>query len=343
MTHTHGGRRLAAAALTAAALVAPASAAAAPSVFSTTAKVIPAGQTPDATWTQANLDPQTRYSLNVNGFPVTLNETNGDLTGGVVGYDVLPPLYRNLFAKPRWLTEGATGAQPHATCDVAALTADSAVLAWQGDEPAYAYIPFQATSAGIGDDPAKWLPTVKTATGLTLTETTDLSAACTQLGGTFTAADTIVDKPAVLASGLTAPLETKVTELNTKVTDLTKAKSTADAQIAALKLEAAQFKLTIDANTLLARGLKATVTGPPNRPVFIRALVTQKQQKILKLKYQTLGTGTGATDAKGKGVVVIQPNKKTAGILQRWQVPIPVTFDALSGDRHTTLVQHLGG
>ncbi|UUY05366.1 hypothetical protein LRS13_07540 [Svornostia abyssi] len=348
MTDTNRGGRIAAAAI-AAALVFPAAADAAPSVFSTTAKVVPAGQTPDGTWTQGNLSDEERYLLNVGGFPLALSESNGKTTGGVVGYDVLPPLYRNLFGKPRWLTEGTTGAQPHATCDVAALNADAAILGWQGDEPAYGYVLFQATAAGLGDDPAKWLPKVKELTGLSLASTTNLTTACTSIGGTFVPADTVVAKSSDLASGLTAPLETKVADLtkakdtaDTKVADLTKAKAAADAEVKRLTLEATPFKVAVPSSATLQRGLDVNVTGPPNRPVFIRALVTEKQRRELKIPVKTLGTGTGFTDAKGKAKVIVQPRKDSAPVLLRWQVAIPVQIAAVSGDRQNTLVVSLG-
>jgi hypothetical protein len=338
----HPSRGQIAAAVMAATLAAPVAANAESSLFSSAAKVIPAGQTPDASWTQSSLGDEARYFVDVNGFPLVLKESNGVTGGGIVDFNVLPSAYRNLFSKSRWLDEGSTGAQAHATCDVAALDDPNVILGWQGDQPAYGYIPFQATSAGLGDDPASWLAKLKAATGLTLTATTDLAAACKSLGGTFAPADAVVATPASLATGLTAPLQAKIDSLTAAkaASDATAAKAQAD--VKRLALEASPFKLTVDSNTTLQRGLKVTISGPPNRPVFIRALVSDKQRRQLKIPFKTLGTGSGATDAAGKGVVIVQGRKDTAPVLLRWQTPVPVTLAAVSGDRQASPIAYLG-
>ena len=215
MTHPSRRRRArtALAAVAATALVAPAGALAAPSVFTQTAKVVPAGQTPTASWTQADLADQQQYLVSENGFTLALRESNGKLDHGVLSFDVLPSAYRALSPPARWLAESATGVQPHATCDAPALTTDAVVLGWQGAEPHYGYIPFQATSAGLGDVPSTWVSKVKAATGVTLTASTDLAAACAGIGGTFAPADTVVTSPATLAAGVTAPLQAEITKL----------------------------------------------------------------------------------------------------------------------------------
>ena len=121
MTHPSRRRRArtALAAVAATALVAPAGALAAPSVFTQTAKVVPAGQTPTASWTQSDLADQQQYLVSENGFTLALRESNGKLDHGVLSFDVLPSAYRALFTPARWLAESATGVQPHATCDAA--------------------------------------------------------------------------------------------------------------------------------------------------------------------------------------------------------------------------------
>jgi hypothetical protein len=359
MNRTHHTMRARFAGLVAlaAALAVPATAAALPSVFTTTAKVVPAGQTPEADWTQADLENDPRYLVTSNGFTYSLRESNGKLDGGILTFDRLPGAYRTLFETSRWLAEGATGAQPHATCDAASLTDEAVVLGWQGAEPSYAYIPFQATAAGLGDDPATWLGKVKSATGLTLTKDTDLAAACAGIGGTLIGADTVVEAAPAFAAGLTAPLEAKVAALETKVSGLegkvkdleaaaTKAdaaKAKADADIAKLKLEAAQFTLKVSSAATLARGLEVDVAGPPNRPVFVRVKVSEAQRRKLRIPYKTLGTGTGTTDAKGKIRVIVQPRANTAGVLLKQQTAVPVQVWGASGDRTAVLVVDLGG
>jgi hypothetical protein len=344
MTHPSRRRRarMALAAVAATALVAPAGALAAPSVFTQTAKVVPTGQTPTASWTQTDLADQQQYLVSENGFTLALRETNGKLGHGVLSYDVLPSAYRALFAPARWIAESATDVQPHATCDAPALTADAVVLGWQGAEPHYGYIPFQATSAGLGDDPATWISKVKAATGVTLTATTDLAAACAGIGGTFAPADTVVTSSAALAAGVAGPLQAKITELTTARDAALTAKAKADADVKRLTLEATPFTIKVPSSATLQRGLEVNVAGPPNRPVFIRVQISEAQRKKLKLRYRTLGTGAGKTDEKGKALVIVQPRKDTAPVLLRLVDALPTTVSAVSGDRAAALALDLG-
>jgi hypothetical protein len=344
MKHPSRRRRvrtaLAAAATTA--LVAPAGALAAPSVFTETAKVVGAGQTPTPSWTQTDLADQQQYLVTDNGFALTLRESNGKLGDGVLSFDVLPSTYRALFAPTRWIAESAADVQPHATCDAPALTADAVVLGWQGAEPHYGYIPFQATAAGLGDAPASWLGRVKAATGLTLTPATDLAAACTSIGGTFAPADTVVTTSAALAAGTATPLQTQITTLTAARDAALAAKAAADADVKRLTLEATPFAIKVPSSATLQRGLEVNVTGPPNRAVSVRVQVTEGQRRKLKLKFRTLGTGTGKTDDKGKTTVVVQPRKDTAKVLLKLVDALPTTVAATSGDRAAVLPLNLG-
>lgn len=342
--------RAAGIAAVAGALALPASASAASTVFTTTGKAVPAGQTATPSWTQSDLQSETQYLVSNNGFTLSLRESNGRTTGGALAYAALPSAYRNLIPKSRWLAEGDTGAQPHATCRVPSLDAQDVVLGWQGDEPSYGYIPFQATSAGLGDDPATWLPKVKAATGLTLTPTTDLAAACTGLGGTFAPADQVIATSDTFAAGLIAPLNDQIRSLTAakKASDDAKAaadaaRKAAEADVKRLTLEAQTFKISVNSAATLQRGLDVDVVGPPNRGVLVRVQFTEQQRKKFKLKYKTLGLGAGVTDAKGKVRVVAQPREDTAPFLLDQAIAIPVIITATSGDRSATIIQALGG
>ena len=334
--------RTALAAIATTALVAPAGALAAPSVFTQTAKVVPAEQTPTASWTQADLADQQQYLVSENGFTLALRESNGKADHGVLSFDVLPSAYRSLFAPARWIAESATGAQPHATCDAPALTTDAVVLGWQGAEPHYGYIPFQATSAGLGDDPASWVSKVKAATGVTLTASTNLATACAGIGGTFVPADTVVTSSAALAAGVAGPLQAKITELTTARDAALAAKAKAEADVKRLTLEATPFAIKVPSSATLQRGLEVNVAGPPKRPVFIRVQISEAKRKALKLRYRTLGTGAGTTDEKGKALVIVQPRKDTAPVLLRLVDALPTTVAAVSGDRAAALALDLG-
>jgi hypothetical protein len=344
MTHPSRRRRArtALAAVAATALVAPAGALAAPSVFTQTAKVVATGQTPTASWTQTDLADQQQYVVSENGFTVSLRESNGKLDHGVLSFDVLPSAYRALFAPARWIQESATGVQPHATCDAPALTADAVVLGWQGAEPHYGYIPFQSTSAGLGDVPSTWISKVKAASGVTLTASTDLAAACAGIGGTLTPADAIVTSSAALAAGVAGPLQTKITELTTARDAALAAKAKAEADVKRLTLQATPFTIKVPSSATLQRGLEVNVAGPPGRPVFIRIQISEAQRKKLKLRYRTLGTGAGTTDEKGKALVIVQPRKDTAPILLKLIDALPTQVTAVSGDRAATLPLDLG-
>jgi hypothetical protein len=322
--------------------VAPAGALAAPSVFTQTAKVVGAGQTPTASWTQADLTDQQQYVVSENGFTVAMRESNGKLGHGVLSFDVLPSAYRALFAPARWIEESATGAQPHATCDAPTLTTEAVVLGWQGAEPHYGYIPFQAASAGLGDVPSTWISKVKAASGVALTASTDLAAACAGIGGTFAPADAIATSATALAAGVTAPLQAKITELTTARDAALTAKAKADAEVKRLTLQATPFTIKVPSSATLQRGLEVNVAGPPGRPVFIRVQISEAKRKALKLRYRTLGTGAGTTDEKGKALVIVAPRKDTAPILLRLIDALPTTVTAVSGDRAATLALDLG-
>ena len=56
-------------------------------------------------------------------------------------------------------------------------TSEEAVRAWQGEDPFYAYVPFQKASAGLEDDPATWIAEVKERTGVDLATVADPVAA----------------------------------------------------------------------------------------------------------------------------------------------------------------------
>lgn len=333
---------IATAAAGACALAAPAAAGAAPVVFSTTAKLVPGGLTPTIATTPADLTDEPQYLLSNGGFTYSLRESNGQVTGGLLDTSKLPLAYRSVIPTSRWLTEAATGAQPHATCDVAALDDTAVVLGWQGSEPSYGYIPFQATSAGLGDDPASWLAKVKTATGVALTPATDLAAACAGIGGTFHPADTVVTPAAPFALGLTAPLNAQVAALNAKLATLTKAKADADAQIKDLKLQAATATVKVPSSATLQRGLEVDYSGPPGRPLFVRVWVAERERRELGIPLRTLGTGTATVGANGKIRVIVTPNPRTARVLLKQTTAVPVTLTAISGDRTVQLPLELG-
>ncbi len=194
-----------------------------------------------------DLQAQTRYVITNHGYSFVLRETNGATDKGMVNFARVPGAYRNQAGfepgaagtRTRLLSEADTGAQPHATCrGVSALSAETAVLGWQGSDPFYNYVPFQKAPAGLEDDPAAWIEDVQTLTGVNLanvsddptTAATELAGLCTGLGGTFTPADTIQTTASALASGTVFD----ATEpLNAQIADLTEAQIAAQDALAA--------------------------------------------------------------------------------------------------------------
>lgn len=250
------------AAVAAAALALPAAAAAHPSVYDTTARSVPSPA--PSPITAGDLQTQKRYVFSNHGYTAVFRETNGVTTMGGLNFAVLPGAYRNQASKlanfkEAWYVEGGTGVQVHATCQgVAALSSFEHIGSWQGTDPFYAYIPFQKTSAGFEDDPADWIPVVKTLTGVDLATVADPAAACAGLGGTYTAADAFNTPPTAanplapwttLSSSTiaeaTAPLDARITTLGGQVTAL-------EAKVASLEAaKAAAERATAEAQTAL--------------------------------------------------------------------------------------------
>ncbi len=142
-------RNLAVLAAAVAALVVPATVSAHPSVYTETATI---DTNPAAG--QYTLAQQTRHVVTNHGYTMLLRETNGATDKGVMDYSRLPGDYRAAIPGSQVLAEGDTGAQAHATCrGVAALSSESAIRGWQGADPFYNYVPFQATQRRPGGRP----------------------------------------------------------------------------------------------------------------------------------------------------------------------------------------------
>jgi len=213
-------------------LAIPASASAHPGVYEVTAKVAGSGcEYP----TTGCLTDQTQYAISNDGWAMGYKEDNGLASGpGMVNYKILPGTWRTPMTPEQKLTYPAaqTDVQPHATCLATKLVEPVVILAWQSSDPFFAYIPWQKISAGLGDEPSKWIPVVKAATaGLpgapaagvdlsALSTEAEFKAACEALpGGTgqYHKADTAseIDKAtaALKAQEAVAPFEAEVTSL----------------------------------------------------------------------------------------------------------------------------------
>lgn len=367
-------RPLGAAVLTALATLAiPAAAEAHPGIYRTTVKVLKANAaTPP---TQADLVDQVRYAIGNDGYAGVLRESNG-LTGrGMVNYLLMPsgtPSYRATLT-PEQKLANTSDAQAHATC-VADPTGDSGaaklnqttnILEWQrgsteaGTDPFYAYVPFQKATGGFGDTPSKWIALVKSVTGVDLDTATDLSAACTQIGGTYYLADAVQSTGKQFASANIAdevkaasdPLKAQADTLTAANAQLTTQVGSLLAQVAAANGAAASaqaqaasaatpLKLTIiskpAAGKLASSGLPVALAGAAGAAPRVRLLVGELKAKQLKLKSRVLATTSTTIKPDGTQSLSLKPAGAAATAIKRARGSLAVTVDALAGDRFSS-------
>jgi hypothetical protein len=314
----------AASALAALALAIPASASAVPSVTSVVGKLDAGGATFLTDPTGASLTSQTRYVVSADGYVRGFAETNGVTGGGVLDYSVLPAAFRAPMTgeDERTYAAAQTDVQAHATCSGVAALADGAnILAWQGREPSYDYIPWQTASAGLGDDPTKWIPVVRRATGVDLSAATDLRRACTDLGGTYHDADTSSSIADTLIANATAPLQRQMTTLQRQVDTVTRARAASDRAAAtardAQRLAEAAYQalftkpitLTLAAKRFaLGRGV-VMITGSPTDPVDVTLEIARKKARKLGLSSNVIAEVTGELNADGAALLTFKPDQ----------------------------------
>jgi hypothetical protein len=328
------------------ALAIPASASAVPSVTGVEAKLDTPGITFGTDPTGASLTSQVRNAVSIDGYAFEYAEDNGVRGGGIVNYAVLPTAYRADARPLDKLTYPAaqTDVQAHATCaNVPALSDNGNILAWQGSDPYYDYIPWQRTSAGLGDDPARWLGLVKTATGVDLATAADLRAECVRLGGTYQRADTQTAIATALIANAVAPLNTQITTLRAQVATLTRARATSDQRAAdataarRLAEEAYQsffirpIDLTLAAKRFAPTAGVVLITGSATDPVLVTVTVSRRLKRKLGLSSRTLVEINGEISAEGAELLTLKPEKAIVDKLNAHRGLIPVTVLAVSG------------
>jgi hypothetical protein len=350
-----------------AALAVPTAASAHGTVYSHQARVVAPGDTPPIA--EGDLVLQDRYVVTNHGFTYVLSETNGLTDHGMVDYSQLPGAYRNQpgfepgppGTRTRLLAEGDTGAQPHATCDVPALTAQPAILGWQGDDPFYNYVPFQKAAAGLEDDPAAWIADVQDLVDVDLNgvgsdpvqAAAELEALCENLPGatptSFHPADATQTATTALASGTiseaTAPLEARIATLQTSLTTAERDRDAARTALASANTELARViplarELTaalptarMRARSLASNGARVSLTGPPLRTVALRLTIPAKAAKKIGLKSGLLARTTTSIGAGGAAQATLRPNAAVRRALQRLRGSAKLTLTAAGGDR----------
>ena len=355
---------LLAALIAAIALVAPAVSSAHPSVY----KEVPntaVGTAPAPITLAPAATP--RYVVANHGYVKVLNETNGESTGAVAGgllnFMKIPGAWRNQAdpnkpSKADWFTQAQTGAQPHATCSGVPQLTESVILAWQGADPFYSYIPWQKDAALLDDNPASWLGVIQTATGVDL-NTADPATSCASLGGTFRPADTQQSAGASFASGnislATAPLNTQIADLTTQLGTVTGERDTALADASDAAAEAAAEKARADAAEADAAALRdrelamvmaskrfsigsgsVMVTGQFSKSVSVKVEVSKAQARKLRLGSSVIATGAGSTGEAGAALVRLKPGAAAMRAMRSLRGGVPVTVTATLEDSTAT-------
>jgi hypothetical protein len=306
-------------------LALPAAASAHPGVYTVTQKVAGAGCTFPTT---ACLTERTQYAVANDGWALGFTEDNGLTTpgGGLINYKRMPSGWRAPMTAQDKLdyADAGTALQAHATCTLPALD-DTAIKAWQGADPFFDYVPWQSRSAGLGDDPAKWLPVVKDKTGTDLTGMTDdqAKAACTNLAGSATAyhkADTPSNIADALLASVSGPLQSQVSQLQNQVGTLQAAKAASDAAAA----DAAAGKGRPLALTLSAKAFElpvAMVTGAPGTAVTVKLRLGSADARRLKVS-RTAARKTKTLGAQGAELFTLTPSKNVAASRRSLRVAI---------------------
>ncbi len=202
------------------------------------------------------------------------------------------------------------------------------ILSWQED-PFFNYVPWQSTSAGVGDEPSKWIGVVKNATGVDLTGLTDAQAqaACTGKGGTYRKADTgasVTDAQiAAATTAATAPLQSQITTLQSGVASVTAQFNAAEAARQALVARPLTFTLSGKKTPNIAM-----ITGAAGTAVTVKMTLSSTAAKKLKLRSRTLASKTMTLDAQGAGLVTLTPSAKARKAIKK---RVKVTLEAAGG------------
>ena len=306
-----GKLRAALGVLVALALAIPASASAHPGVYTVTAKVATPGVTFATDPTGSGLGTQTQYAIANDGWAKGFAETNGLVSGGgMINYKTLPGGFRNgTSATPattpmtpeeeRTYAAAQTNVQAHATCDVASLKTGAAILAWQGADPFFNYVPWQKVSAGLGDEPSEWIPVVLADTGVDLAtlpnddpatkpneEGEAAKVRCEGIGGTYYSADTpsVVDAAAISAA--VEPVQAQVDSLLAEQDSLNGQIASWKAQSGTLDGEKKSLSAERDALSAQNAALAAQLKAADAATAKATAATAKKNRKIKSLRKQ---------------------------------------------------------
>jgi hypothetical protein len=362
-------RRLAAVAVSVAALAVPAAASAHPSVYTSTARTVPAS--PPSPLDYGDLGFETRYVVSNHGNTEILKESNGQTDRGTVDYKSAPGAWRSQasVSVQDLIDKAATGAQPHHVCHTAALDDLANIEAWQEEsaagkpEPFFDYVPFQKNSAGLGDTPNEWIELVKQLTGVDLSEVSndpataqaELQAKCQGIGGTFVPADAVVTLATALNSATilnaTDPLNAQIAAYQAAAGASAQAKSSLEAENKSLRAEVSRLKaasaLAIEPAGKLTASLlgggygSVKVTGGAGKSVSVRVVISRSAAKALRLKSRLVAKGAGKIGSDGSVTIKLSPNGGAGAALQKVSSSVNAALRVTSGDRSATTARTL--
>ncbi len=286
---------------------------------STTVATTVGGGSPNITFTDdptgASLpDDVPRAVIPNDGYVMTFVESNGLAENGWLNLRFMPGAYREPMTEPEWLNwpMAQTGIQSHATCQGApGLNTEENILAVQSNDtdPFWNYVPWQNTSARLGDEPEQWIPVVLAAVGVdlsTLTTVDEFRTACEGAGGVYVPADS----PAFPANNAIADA---VEPLNEQIDALT------------------NRPLDVDLQAQNQRNrVVAMVTGPLDQQVTVRLRISQALADRLRIP-RTLDTAMRQFGAEGAALVTLVPSANAANRLSRLNRAVDVVVAANSG------------
>ena len=355
------------AAVAALALALPAGAFAHGSVWETDARITNSASSPVPD-PCSSTNTRKSYAISNHGFTMALNETNCAVDKGMLNYKKLPSSYRATLSLAAYLAAGDTPAQPHATCRQGSGVVDqlwgttagtSAITAWQtittntaGGEPFFNYVPWQKTSAGLEDDPAKWIPVVLARTGVNLSSYStvgEFTAACTGIGGVYAPADKVGtttesmnsgfahDITATVTAAVTAevtaevtaavtaavgdPLKSEVAKLTTEVANLSRV----------LTVKAASANLA--AKTAAGSGVAVKISGPAGYHLRAFLVISEAGARHAGLRYRGLGTADVTIGDAGTADATIKLNAAAKAKLKALGKDLPVRIEVKGADR----------
>lgn len=259
-----------------------------------------------------------RTAIANDGYAMTFVESNGLATNGWLNLRFMPGGYRRPAAPGIPMTQSQwvnwplaqTTIQSHATCQgVAALNTEANILAVQSNanDPFWNYVPWQKTSAQLGDEPEQWTGVVQAATGVdlnALNTVDEFRTACEGEGGVYVPAD----NPSFPANGAIADaVAAAVAPLNAMIADL-------EDQIDALTDRPLRVQLQAKRQN---DKVVAMVTGPLNTATTVRLRIGPALANQLGLASRVLAVKTLGFGARGAVLVTLAPNTRAANAIAR--------------------------